>query len=401
METISRLADILQNPVGENGEDNTIYFLKLNENLDCSRFRMDKLLFFLVVMAWTLILLSYFVLNCTMRRNTMILQRILMIIPILKLIHCGAYYLFLTQCPWITKSTEFTTKYLIMALVTISSIYQSIIIGIVMILSTGWSLLHFHMSREYATRVTVFMGLIYLSYSAYYVSLPNSIFRIFMELFIILSYSYIFVISMKFIIKVTFILRRFFTYMEDNNIQYLIDATRLKYKMISRFKYIHVLFFLNQVIFQGIMPLVLEFYNKDLYFTTSIDLSEQIFEIIIYASFLFNFRSREWPQHFHIASFELGNLNHLLEDENERNIPEVYKTRITQSFLDASFRSCKQEYENLIVVDSMNDGSENSENDMNVLLLNPSYEDSEDIYSHLIIGKKVQLKSVHSDSSDL
>ena len=58
-----------------------------------------------------------------------------MILPILKLVDTFAYFLFLKQCPWITESVEFSSKYLIMALVTVSSIYQSISIGIFMMIS--------------------------------------------------------------------------------------------------------------------------------------------------------------------------------------------------------------------------------------------------------------------------
>lgn len=125
---------------------------------------------------------------------TTLLQKMLLILPVLKLIDTFAYYLFLKQCPWITEETEFKSKYLIMTLVTVSSIYQSVAIGIFMILSSGWSLLHYQMSRDYATKVTVFMGMIYLAYSAYYVSIPNSAFRVFMEILIIVTYSYIFFI---------------------------------------------------------------------------------------------------------------------------------------------------------------------------------------------------------------
>lgn len=163
-----------------------------------------------------------------------------------------------------------------MALVTVSSIYQSLAIGIFMILSTGWSLLHYQMSRDYATRVTVLMGVTYLSYSAYYVSIPNSPFRIFMEVFLIFSYSYIFYISMIFLTKTLSLLNRLYKFMENNNVQHLLESTLLKCHMIDNFMYISVLFFISQIVFQGLIPLVLECFDKSLYFTTTIDLFQQI-----------------------------------------------------------------------------------------------------------------------------
>lgn len=92
----------------------------------------------------------------------MISQKILIIIPILKLIDTFSYYLFLGQCPWVTEDTEFEAKYLIMLLVTVSSIYQSISIGILMMLSCGWSLLYNEVAREIATSITIAMGVTYL-----------------------------------------------------------------------------------------------------------------------------------------------------------------------------------------------------------------------------------------------
>ena len=180
METISTVADIIQRPMNEESEiPKFLYEFDINEN------------YFLVIMFWWLgILVWWLFLNLYLQKqNVTLLQKMLTAIPILKFLSAVSYYLFLKRSPWIDDENEFFAKYLIMTLVTISSIYQSFIIGIVMVLSSGWSLLHFHMSRDYSTRVTVSMGITYLSYSAYYVSMPNSPFRVFMEWFITFIYT--------------------------------------------------------------------------------------------------------------------------------------------------------------------------------------------------------------------
>jgi len=320
-----------------NDTDDT--FPRLNFNIDCKLFFADEEVFLLIVLVWVIVLGLWIVLNWKKSRYTTLLQKILIVLPILKLIDTLAYYLFLKQCPWATDKTEFTTKYLIMSLVTVSSIYQSIAIGIIMILSSGWSLLHYQMDRDYATKVTVFMGVIYLSYSAYYVSIPNSSFRIFMEVLIIVTYSYIFYFCVTNLSKILRILELFCQYMEDNNAQYLLEATRLKFYMTRRFFYILIFFFSIQILFQGIIPLILEWFDKSLYFTTTLDMMQEIFDFIIFTSLLINYRARNWPQYFLATTFDLSNIDDFLEANKNYKIPDIYKANITESMFESSIRT--------------------------------------------------------------
>ena len=209
-------------------------------------------------MIWWLLLNLYIY-----KQNVTLLQKILTVIPVLKFLSAISYYLFLKQSPWITDENEFFSKYLIMTLVTISSIFQSFIIGIIMVLSSGWSLLHFHMSRDYSTRVTVSMGITYLSYSAYYVSMPNSPFRIFMECFITFMYTYIFIFCIKFAFKALWITERLIVYMENSRVRSLVEVNNLKYSMLRNYLFISVLFFFGIISFQGVIPMILEYFSHD------------------------------------------------------------------------------------------------------------------------------------------
>lgn len=57
-----------------------------------------------------------------------------------------------------------------MALVTVSTIYQTVYVSILLLIAKGWILVRTNLSRQQATSVTMLMGAVYLTYSAYYVS---------------------------------------------------------------------------------------------------------------------------------------------------------------------------------------------------------------------------------------
>ena len=236
------------------------------------------------------------------------IQKILMVIPCLKLADSFSYYLFINQCPWATEKDEFAAKYLIMALVTLSSVYQAIAVGIFMTLSWGWVLLNTQIDREVATSVTVTMGITYLCHSAYYVSLPNSAFRGFMEWFMVFLYCYIFYFCMKYLIRCLAITDKLLSYLNRNRVWSLLPATELKSSMLRQYLVIMTLFFCEWVIFQGLIPAILEYFSLTLYLTTLIDMIQHFADCIILGWLLITFRSRVWPDYFFIASLELGNL---------------------------------------------------------------------------------------------
>jgi hypothetical protein len=58
-----------------------------------------------------------------------------------------------------------------MALVTISTVYQTVFAAILLLISKGWVLIRGSLTRTQATSITMMMGTVYLTYSAYYVSM--------------------------------------------------------------------------------------------------------------------------------------------------------------------------------------------------------------------------------------
>jgi hypothetical protein len=57
-----------------------------------------------------------------------------------------------------------------MALVTVSTLYQTIHVAIFLLISRGWTILRQTLEREESLNLMVLMGAVYLSYSSYYVS---------------------------------------------------------------------------------------------------------------------------------------------------------------------------------------------------------------------------------------
>ena len=62
------------------------------------------------------------------------------------------------------------SRYTLMALVTVSTIYQTVYVAIILLISKGWTILRETMNRQDAMKIMMLLGAVYLSYSAYYVS---------------------------------------------------------------------------------------------------------------------------------------------------------------------------------------------------------------------------------------
>jgi len=100
--------------------------------------------------------------------ETLALQKSLLAIPLLKLFQVAIYTAYTGSCPW---TNQIQARYLLMALVTLSTIYQTIFISLILLLSKGWSIARNTLSRQDLSTITLMMGAIYLVYSAFYVSI--------------------------------------------------------------------------------------------------------------------------------------------------------------------------------------------------------------------------------------
>ena len=91
---------------------------------NCKILKTDKYVYSVLVLLW-FALNGYWSWIVFHRRSqyASYVHKIVMIIPMLKLIDVFAYALFLNECPWVASETYFPARYLIMTLITVSSIY--------------------------------------------------------------------------------------------------------------------------------------------------------------------------------------------------------------------------------------------------------------------------------------
>lgn len=74
-----------------------------------------------------------------------------------------------------------------MAFVTISTIYQTAFIAEILLVSKGWNISRGSLTRNELSTITLLMGAVYLTYSAYYVSANLPPIRFFIGVIIIID----------------------------------------------------------------------------------------------------------------------------------------------------------------------------------------------------------------------
>jgi len=131
--------------------------------------------------AWALVGLGWYILSYKVFPvHTYFLQKILFLIPCSKCLECLINGLFYNACPWLGAQNP-SEKYLEMARISIITIVYTIMLALLYIMSKGWQTLIFYMSRNQATNLTMIMGAVYLTYSAYFLSSDFSSISIFMK----------------------------------------------------------------------------------------------------------------------------------------------------------------------------------------------------------------------------
>ena len=98
------------------------------------------------------------------------IQKILTIIPVLKGLEVMLYGLDNLKCPWVDEDIA-PEAYLKMGKVTSVTFSYTFLHAFLYMLCKGWSLTVHTVDRNQATNVTMVMGLIYLMYSAYFLSI--------------------------------------------------------------------------------------------------------------------------------------------------------------------------------------------------------------------------------------
>ena len=122
------------------------------------------------------------------------LQKSLIAIPVLKLAYVTIYAIYCGSCPW---RNHVQARYYVMALITISTIYQTLFISILLLLSKGWTIARSTLARQDLSTITLIMGAIYLVYSAFYVSINIEGMKLFISVILNALYLILMFIVLK------------------------------------------------------------------------------------------------------------------------------------------------------------------------------------------------------------
>lgn len=119
---------------------------------------------------WFVISILYYIYTFVMKKqHALYLQRTLMLVPICKTLETLINGLFYNTCPWVS-TIEPSVKYLDMARISIVTITYTVFLALLYIMSKGWNVVIFQLNRNQATYLTMIMGAVYLSYSAYFLA---------------------------------------------------------------------------------------------------------------------------------------------------------------------------------------------------------------------------------------
>lgn len=104
--------------------------------------------------------------------------------PVCKVFESMITGFFIDDCPW-TNQTNSSDKYIEMARISIVTISYTIFLAVLYLMSKGWNTIVFQMNRNQATYLTMIMGGVYLTYSAFFLSNGFTGVRLFMLVIII------------------------------------------------------------------------------------------------------------------------------------------------------------------------------------------------------------------------
>ena len=123
------------------------------------------------------------------KHDSTCLQHGIITITLLKMLLCMIEGIYVSQCPWID---QIQARYILMALVTISTIYQTVNIAIIILISKGWLYVRSVLTKDDLSWLTMFMGLFYLTYSAMFVTANIPRMQLFIKIWMNCLYAIIF-----------------------------------------------------------------------------------------------------------------------------------------------------------------------------------------------------------------
>ena len=117
--------------------------------------------------------------------NDNLLQKGLVVIPFLKMLGTFSFALYAGNCPW---NDPEPLKYIVMALVTLTTIYQTVYVGFLLLLSKSWSIISFNLQRKDEYYLLLLTSVVYTTYSVYFFSMNVRFIKELIEVFLIIMY---------------------------------------------------------------------------------------------------------------------------------------------------------------------------------------------------------------------
>ena len=143
-----------------------------------------------------------------------------------------------------------------MSIVTLSTIYHTLFISVLLLLCKGWSYARSNLARDDLSTITLVMGAVYLIYSAYYVAVNIEGIQFMMILLLISLYLMLMVIVMKNAVETRRLLKNQQKQIYENNVEPLMPSINLKVNLINHFIIVATFYFAFEIIVNGLIPTV-------------------------------------------------------------------------------------------------------------------------------------------------
>eukprot|EP00347_Sterkiella_histriomuscorum_P016631 403352447 len=332
----------------------------------------------LVILIWIMSIL--FIYNDQV--NT--LQKALLVVPIFKLLRISIYTFYISECPW---TDQLTSRYLMMALVTVSTIYQTVFIAVLLLISKGWMITRTNLTRSQATMTTMLMGAVYLVYSAYYVSANMESVKNLIGMFINILYLGLYAFMMRNSMAVLTTLKYHQSLVRTNDVTSIYYSLSLKRNMMTKFIYIITAYFLFEIVVHGILPMM----SDDKSFDSFTTILYQFYDFTLNLAFLWVFRPRQWPTYFNLNILEqpflgvFGAVGQSYNDDQEQRQLAPLKQALLKCYSNLS-------NDKLCEGDSLSNQSFTS--DCQVLIYNPLFGDSS------LSSDNMQIRNRQDDASE-
>lgn len=167
-----------------------------------------------------------------MAESTLPVQKILALIPVLKGMECLLYMLEFQTCPWDSADVA-EDAYLRMGKVTTVTFAYTFIHALFYMLCKGWNTTTQIVDRNIATNLTLVMGVIYLIYSAYFLSSDFLGMKEFVNGCLAVTYMILGIVNYKSLHQQIHIVKTLASQAEETVPAVFIESVKLKYKMLK------------------------------------------------------------------------------------------------------------------------------------------------------------------------